>query len=57
MLFELPPARCRETVVLGAPIVLGGPPFGFQLAVLLQTVQRGEQRPRVDVELIVAERG
>ena len=48
MLLELPAAGGREAVVLGAAIVLGGAPFRFQLAVLLQTVERREQRSRVD---------
>ena len=51
MLFEVAAAGGRQTVVLGAAIVLGGPPFRLQLTVLLQTVQRREQRPGIDVEL------
>ena len=33
------------------------PAVGLQLAVLLQRVQGGEQRTRIDMELIVTERG
>ena len=55
MMFKLPPTSSRETVVLGPAIVLRGPPLRLQLAVLLQTVQRGKERPWIDVELIVTE--
>jgi len=55
MLFELPSPRGREAVVLGASGILSGSPFRLQLAVLLQTVQRREQRSRIDPELILAE--
>src|SRR2546430_15998844 len=55
MMFKLPPTSSRETVVLGPAIVLRGPPLRLQLALLLQTVQRGKERPWIDVELIVTE--
>src|SRR5262245_59145272 len=57
MLLELPLAGGCEAVVLGAPVVLSAAPFGFELAVLLEAVERGKQRSRVDAELIVTERG
>ena len=55
MLLELPPTRCSEAVVLGSAIVLCRPPLSLQLAVLLQTIERGKERSGIDVELIVAE--
>ena len=55
MRFELPSLRGREAVVLGASGILSGSPFRLQLAVLLQTVQRREQRSRIDRGLILAE--
>src|SRR5262245_12391029 len=55
MLLELPSSRGRKAVVLGASVVLSGSPFRLQLAVLFQTVQRREQRSRIDAELILAE--
>src|SRR5262245_17932948 len=57
MLFELPSPGSREAVVLGASVILSASPFRLQLAVLLQTVQRREQRSRIDPELILAEDG
>jgi hypothetical protein len=38
MLFKLSVPGRRKSVVLGAAIVLGGPPLGFQLSVLFQAV-------------------
>ena len=55
MLFELLAAGGGQPVVLGSPFVLGGAPFGFQLAVLFETVQRREERSWIDLELIAAE--
>jgi len=55
MRFELPSLRGREAVVLGASGILSGSPFRLQLAVLLQTVQRREQRSLIDRGLILAE--
>ena len=57
MALKLPPAGGSQPVVPGAPIVLSWPPLGFQLAVLLEAVQRWEQRAWIDVEVIVTERG
>src|SRR5262245_36343430 len=57
MVFELSSPRGRQAVVLGASVILSGSPFRLQLAVLLQTVQRREQRSRIDPELILAEDG
>src|SRR5687768_18305002 len=57
MVFELPPAGGREAVVLGVAVVLAGAPLRFQLAVLLETVERREQRPGIDLEVAVTENG
>src|SRR5204863_9544316 len=57
MLFELPSPRGRQAVVFGASVILSGSPIRLQLAVLLQTVQRREQRSRIDPELILAQDG
>src|SRR5262245_45825217 len=45
----------REPVILGAAAVLGRPPLRLELAVFLQTVERREQRSRIDLKVIVAE--
>ena len=57
MLLELLPAGGGQTVILRAPIVLRDLPFGLQLAVLFEPVQRGEERAGVDAEVVVAEDG
>src|SRR5437762_1295071 len=56
MLFQLPSSRRGQPVILGVSIILAGPPVSLQLSILLQPVQRGEQRPRVDLETFVTER-
>ena len=47
----------REPVILGVAIVLAGAPLRLQLAVLLETVERREQRPGIDLKVAVTEDG
>ena len=56
VLLELLAAGRRQRVVLRVAVVLARTPLGFQLAVLLEPVQRREQRAGIDPEVVVAER-
>src|SRR4029079_1280375 len=56
MCAELWFARRGEPVVLRLAIVVRGSPLGFQLAVLLEAIERWKERARVDLEIVVAER-
>ena len=53
MFLELSAAGRGKSVILGAAIVFGGLPLGLELPVLLQPVQRAEQRAWINVELVV----
>src|SRR4029453_8122610 len=56
ILFELLSARGRQLVVLRVTIVLARAPLGLELAVLLQGIERREERARIDLKTVVTER-
>jgi len=53
--FQLFPARLGEDVVLGAPVIRGGAPVGFDEALPLQAAEGGKQRAGVDLENAAAD--
>src|SRR4029453_16841212 len=57
MLLELPLPVRGQAVVLRLAIVVRRAPFGFQLAVLLEAVERRKERTRIHLKTVVAERG